>query len=626
MASPPRATDEPDDLGPPSTLGPVANLSGARYAFKTLLGVGGMGEVRLCRDAVIGRDVALKVAKVRGADASAEGVERFVREARVQGQLEHPSVVPVYDLGESPEGPFFTMKRVRGVTLGDIVAKLKAGDPEFAERYSRRRLLTAFTSVCLAIDFAHARGVIHRDVKPGNVMLGSYGEVHVLDWGLAKLRGSEDVARPAEPIDDVTPSYDQTQHGQLLGTPGYIAPEQVQGELDKVDARTDVYSLGAILFEILALEPLHARPNIGALLIATLKGASDARPSARAPDRDVPPELDAICVRATAVEPDDRFPSARALCDDVERYLDGDRDLQRRKELAEEHAAAAKKALADATDTPAAERAARVAAMRSVTRALALDPQHAGAMATLAKLLVEVPDQLPPEAEAEMRVRDEQTRRQAARATAIRYATWSAFIPFVIAMGVRDWTAGLSAIACLAASTLLALWTHKREGLGPHALLWLLVPSSLALGWMTTLFGPFILVPGLAATNTLFQTMHAERRTRRLMLALGVLTVVVPALLEVFQVTARSYDIAVDEILVHPRMASFSTWPTAFVLFVSSVLVVLTPTLLVGRLRDALASAERRLFLHSWHLKQLVPEEALLGGSAAPRPARRSQT
>jgi eukaryotic-like serine/threonine-protein kinase len=137
---------------------------------------------------------------------------------------------------------------------------------------------------------------------------------------------------------------------------------------------------------------------------------------------------------------------------------------------------------------------------------------------------------------------------------------------------------------------------------------------------MTTLFGPFILVPGLAATNTLFQAMHADRATRRVMLTLGLLTVVVPLLLELFRVTTRSYDIAADGIIVHPRMASFSTWPTSLVLFFSSVLVVLTPTLLVGRLRDALVSAERRLFLHSWHLKQLVPEEAQRPGSGGPPP------
>jgi serine/threonine-protein kinase len=135
---------------------------------------------------------------------------------------------------------------------------------------------------------------------------------------------------------------------------------------------------------------------------------------------------------------------------------------------------------------------------------------------------------------------------------------------------------------------------------------------------MTSLFGPFILVPGLAATNTLFQTMHADRSTRRIMLTLGLVAVVLPALLEVFGITTRSYDIAIDGIFVHPRMASFSTWPTSLVLFVSSVLVVLTPTLLVGGLRDALASAERRLFLHSWHLKQLVPDEAQRSGSGAP--------
>jgi serine/threonine protein kinase len=159
-----------------------------RYAVKNALGKGGMGEVFLCADGWIGREVAMKVA-LGGPSAPVHLRARFIREALVQGQLEHPSVVPVYDLGIRPDGSaYFTMKRVRGETLEEVLEKLRAGDPEAAATHTRRRLLGAFSGVCLAIAFAHARGVLHRDLKPANIMLGAYGELYILDWGLSRRR------------------------------------------------------------------------------------------------------------------------------------------------------------------------------------------------------------------------------------------------------------------------------------------------------------------------------------------------------------------------------------------------------------------------------------------------------
>ncbi|HVY45658.1 MAG TPA: serine/threonine-protein kinase, partial [Minicystis sp.] len=321
----------------------------ARYDVGALIGEGGMGEVRAARDRRVGREVALKVVRA-GSGSRSDARARFEREARVQGQLEHPSVVPVYDLGLAPDGAaFFTMKRVRGRALDEILAALRAGDAETTAAYGRRRLLGAFASACLAVAFAHARGVLHRDLKPGNLMLGSYGELYVLDWGLAKVRGArEDDARgepavasrrPDDAAPDVTATSDaKTVAGSILGTPGYMAPEQVRGDVDALDARCDVYALGAILFEMLTLEPLHRRDGgLDAIHRATLQGV-DASPARRAPGAAVPPELDAICVRATALDPAERFPSARALHDALERYLDGDRDVAHRAELAERHA------------------------------------------------------------------------------------------------------------------------------------------------------------------------------------------------------------------------------------------------------------------------------------------------
>src|SRR5688572_20509375 len=158
-----------------------------RYVERDSLGTGGMGEVRAYQDRRIGREIAIKRLHPERSD-EAKSRKRFLREARIQGTLEHPSVVPVYDLGEEPDGTiFFTMKRIRGDTLFDVLRRLAQRDPEAVARWTRRRLLEVFARVCLTVHYAHTRGVVHRDLKPGNIMLGEYGEVYVLDWGLAKL-------------------------------------------------------------------------------------------------------------------------------------------------------------------------------------------------------------------------------------------------------------------------------------------------------------------------------------------------------------------------------------------------------------------------------------------------------
>jgi eukaryotic-like serine/threonine-protein kinase len=209
----------------PTISGETLGGSGtARYAFGDVIGRGGMGEVFRARDAPIGRTVAVKRLKA----TSAEAVARFMREAQVQGRLEHPAIVPVHELGEDERGPFFVMKQLAGVTL-----ELTLGEK------SRQQLLRAFVDVCLCIEFAHTRGVVHRDLKPANIVLGEFGEVYVLDWGIARVIGDADTWGEAI-------SGSETQVGAIIGTPGYMSPEQCGGE--QVDARADVYALGCILY------------------------------------------------------------------------------------------------------------------------------------------------------------------------------------------------------------------------------------------------------------------------------------------------------------------------------------------------------------------------------------------
>jgi serine/threonine-protein kinase len=291
-----------------------------RYTLTRLHAQGGIGQVWLARDADLGRDVALK--ELRPEQAKNPVVwSRFMEEAKITGQLEHPNIVPVHELVGQGEGrtPFYTMRFVKGRTLGEAIrdyhaqlAEGKAGALEF------RSLLGAFLGVCNAIAYAHSRGVLHRDLKPNNVVLGDYGEVIVLDWGLAKLVDRvEETLTPAVALAP-EPDRGETMQGQVLGTPAYMSPEQAQGRWDLVDRRTDVYGLGAILYEILS----GKMPFEGDGAAEILRKVATELPAA--PRRVGPatsPALEAVCLKALAKRPEERYASARDLADEVRHYL-----------------------------------------------------------------------------------------------------------------------------------------------------------------------------------------------------------------------------------------------------------------------------------------------------------------
>src|ERR1700722_10930278 len=224
-----------------------------RFETGPRIGSGGMGEVVLQMDRNIGRAVAKKM--LHPYVDRPVSIQRFIREARVQGQLEHPAVVPVHDFGLDAEGRlFFSMKLIRGRTLGDILNGLSNKSPAVVLSFSRHKLLSAFVQVCLAVEYAHKRGGIHRDLKPNNVMLGDFGQVYVLDWGLAKLTRlpeTEDAEATAPKDTASSESPEMTSDGDLLGTPLYMAPEQLKGKHAILDERADVFALGVLLFEIL---------------------------------------------------------------------------------------------------------------------------------------------------------------------------------------------------------------------------------------------------------------------------------------------------------------------------------------------------------------------------------------
>jgi serine/threonine-protein kinase len=246
-------------------------------------------------------------------------------------------------------------------------------------------LLRAFADVCLAVEFAHQRGIIHRDLKPANIALGDFGEVYVLDWGIARVLDEAD-----EPLAGGGTALEPgaTALGTVLGTPGYMAPEQQRGE--PVDARADVYALGCILFEILTGEALDTKRG------DSHAGTPNGRPSTRAPGRDVPPELDRATVHATALDRGDRPATARELGAMIEGFLDGDRDVAQRKKLA---AAAHEDALAAIARGDG--EAERRDAIRAAGRALALDPDTAAYGELVARLMIEPPKTVPAEVEKE---------------------------------------------------------------------------------------------------------------------------------------------------------------------------------------------------------------------------------
>ncbi|RVU41509.1 hypothetical protein EA187_18355 [Lujinxingia sediminis] len=289
----------------------------ARYDFVDELGRGGMGQILLARDQLLEREIALKTLLPDSDNPTSH--QRLLAEARLTGRLEHPSIVPVYDVGWLHHGsPYYTMRVVRERSLAAILDELREGR---IAHYSLTQLVGIVRQVCLAIQYAHDAGVVHRDLKPDNILIGSYGEVFVIDWGIAKVLHGDD------------PHTSSLPRGTLVGTPQYMAPEQAQGHNDQVDERTDVYALGAILYEVLTLKTVFESRTVLSLLISIIQD-EPVSPSRRAPTRQIPRTIEEIALKALAKAPDDRYGSAQALADELNLFLEGVKERERQKDQA----------------------------------------------------------------------------------------------------------------------------------------------------------------------------------------------------------------------------------------------------------------------------------------------------
>jgi serine/threonine protein kinase len=312
----------------------LPDLGGSKYMVLHKLGSGGMGAVYLAQDADLGRKVAVKVMNI--SDSTGSLPSRMMREARIVALLEHPSIVPIHDVGVLEDGRvYYAMKLVQGARL----------DQSAGAGASRADLLRIFQKVCEAVAFAHSRGVIHRDLKPENIMVGSFGEVLVMDWGVAKvlsersaerrvvssrasrvqLRMLDDNLVTTLPLADWSPG--DTSDGTVIGTPAYMAPEQARGETELLDERSDIYALGSILYFLLTGRPPFefrgtAREEMSEDEREQANSRHPVRP--RQLDPKIPRAIEAICMKAMSESRDNRYASAEEIAGDVVGFLDGE--------------------------------------------------------------------------------------------------------------------------------------------------------------------------------------------------------------------------------------------------------------------------------------------------------------
>lgn len=314
-----------DQLGDANYVSPIFNelqQKQPKFTQKRLLALGGMKKIFTVNDQKTSREIALAELK-EDTHCSQEEIEQFLREARVTAALDHPNIVPVYDIGINIYGkPYFTMKFLRDESLHKVLKELRKANPYYVYKFPLPMLLEVFVKVCDALAFAHANGVVHLDIKPDNIMLGSYGEVYICDWGLAKILKSDEELPTATHQLDQTLLNHFTLSGTVKGTPGFMAPEQINPRFGQKNTKTDIYAIGALLYSILTLKKPFSGQSVKQMLENTVNGALISPAELRTVN-EVPKALSAVCMKAMAVKQSDRYETLDLLIEDIRAYQNG---------------------------------------------------------------------------------------------------------------------------------------------------------------------------------------------------------------------------------------------------------------------------------------------------------------
>jgi len=301
----------------------LVSMARPRFETRRSLGQGGIGEVVAAMDQDIGREVAIK--RLRGDVQGAAAVARFVDEIRTVGALEHPNIVPIHDVGVDDDGSlYFVMRCVQGETLESVIERLAAGDPLAHAQWTHERRVHVFRQLLDAVAFAHERGYVHRDIKPANIMVGHWGEVFLMDWGIAKPVGAPDVPSPSTGTASATGERVTSTHvGSVLGTPAYMSPEQARGE--PVDARSDVYSLCVLLHELLGLKHYLDHCTTVEAVLDGVQHAHAPAPSFIPSPHQAPAPMDMSWYvrKGLAKEPARRYQSAREMIERLDAREEG---------------------------------------------------------------------------------------------------------------------------------------------------------------------------------------------------------------------------------------------------------------------------------------------------------------
>jgi len=311
--------------------------SGSCYSGFSVVSKGGMGTILRTTDTNCGREVAMKLST--SSEEGSEALERLLHEARVTANLEHPNIIPVHEINcDANDNVYFTMKYVQGDNLDTVISMLRKNDPVYLKNYSLSRLLNIFLRICDGVAFAHSKGVIHRDLKPENIMVGDYGEVLIMDWGISKVLSETEEESKQNDSDFISKNFKgnknfkKTHCGAVFGTPAFMAPEQIRGDNHLVDQRTDIYALGGILYTILGLSypimesdisELFSRAIVGDILPPSKLKCSKNKRLMHLPSHYVPEALSAVAMKALSVQAVDRYQSIPFLQADIRAYLGG---------------------------------------------------------------------------------------------------------------------------------------------------------------------------------------------------------------------------------------------------------------------------------------------------------------